>query len=85
MAIRGKKECGEWNDENEKLLTLFLPRITKTISSQKNIAMTTEPIGTISSALVFSSAPATDSYYNLMKMLNKNTNFTQNRVQVFER
>lgn len=39
------------------LLTLFRPRMTKTIKSQKNMAMTTEPMGTISSTLVFSSAP----------------------------
>jgi len=45
------------NDDNEEVLTLFLPRITKTISNQKNMAITTDPIGTISSTLVFSSAP----------------------------
>lgn len=41
----------------EEILTLLLPRMTKTIRSQKNMAMTTEPMGTISSTLVFSSAP----------------------------
>lgn len=58
--MKGKsKEGKEWQkeDEDEEVLTLFLPRMTKTISNQKNIAMTTDPIGTISSTLVFSSAP----------------------------
>lgn len=51
---RGRKSTVQ---EDEEVLTLFLPRMTKTISNQKNIAMTTDPIGTISSTLVFSSAP----------------------------
>lgn len=46
-----------WQREDEEVLTLFLPRMTKTISNQKNMAMTTDPMGTISSTLVFSSAP----------------------------
>lgn len=46
-----------WPGKEEEVLTLFLPRMTKTISNQKNMAMTTDPIGTISSTLVFSTAP----------------------------
>ena len=54
----GKSEEGKvWQREDEEVLTLFLPRMTKTISNQKNMAMTTDPMGTISSTLVFSSAP----------------------------
>lgn len=52
-----KEKVWQRKDENEEVLTLFLPRMTKTISNQKNMAMTTDPIGTISSTLVFSSAP----------------------------
>lgn len=58
--MQGKSQEGKvWQreDEDEEVLTLFLPRMTKTISNQKNMAMTTDPIGTISSTLVFSSAP----------------------------
>lgn len=60
MRLEGKPEEGKvWQreDEDEEVLTLFLPRMTKTISNQKTIAMTTDPMGTISSTLVFSSAP----------------------------
>jgi hypothetical protein len=45
--------------------------MTKTISSQKNMAMTTQPIGTISSTLVFSSAPKNNSHWESTLFINK--------------
>lgn len=81
--LLGKSEAGKvWQreDEDEEILTLFLPRMTKTISSQKNMAMTTDPIGTISSTLVFSSAPKVKE--NNVRCRSVSNNLTTNRTNL---
>lgn len=57
--------------KEEEVLTLFLPRMTKTISNQKNMAMTTEPIGTISSTLVFSTTPRVNTTVSACRRARK--------------
>lgn len=46
-----------WLKDWKWKITRFLLRITKTMRSQKNMAITTAPIGKISSTFIFSSAP----------------------------